>query len=184
MGDLSKEGMTMETMGAAGNPATGGGLWTGTEAEMVYVCTGCAASFTSPCQPSRCPGCGHRGKTRDLPTFETSRIAHQNDQFRMTLGLDAGVRGKIVLTPGVTALMDEHGAEIMLKLSGFSEFSEDNDPWGARDFGVMAVGRPGACHRLYWKIDLYDLDYAYGSEAPSDPRQTRRVLTLLLPSEY
>jgi hypothetical protein len=46
------------------------------------------------------------------------------------------------------------------------------------------VGRPGEYHRLYWKIDLYDLDYDFGSEAPSDTSQTRRILTLLLPSEY
>ena len=174
----------METMGAAGNPATGGGLWTGTDAELLYCCTGCEASFTAPCQPSQCPSCGRRGKARDLPTFETSRIARQNDQFRATLGMDADIRGKIVLTPGVAALMEDNAAEIMLKLSGFSAFSADNDPWGARDFGVMTVGRPSAYHRLYWKIDLYDPDYAYGSEAPSDTRQTRRVLTLLLPSEY
>lgn len=174
----------METMGAAGDPATGGGLWTGTEAELLYCCTGCEATITSPCQPSRCPSCGRTGKARDLPTCETRRIALQNDQFRMTLGMDVGIRGKIVLTPGVAALMEDHGCEIMLKLNGFSAFSEDNDPWGARDFGVMTVGCPGAYHRLYWKIDLYDLDYVYGSEAPSDPSQTRRVLTLLVPSEY
>lgn len=174
----------METMGAAGDPATGGGFWTGTEAELLYCCTGCEATFTSPCQPSRCPSCGRTGKAQDLPTCETRRIALQNDQFRMTLGMVVGIRGKIVLTPGVAALMEDHGCEIMLKLSGFSAFSEDNDPWGARDFGVMTVGCPGAYHRLYWKIDLYDLDYVSGSEAPSDPSQTRRVLTLLLPSEY
>ena len=35
-----------------------------------------------------------------------------------------------------------------------------------------------------FKIDLYDVDYQYGSSEPSDPEQTRRVLTLLLLSEY
>jgi hypothetical protein len=98
--------------------------------------------------------------------------------------MDAGIQGKIVLTLGVQELMPEYGAEILLKLSQYAEFSEDNDPWGARDFGMMTVGKPGAHHRLYWKIDLYDLDYDFGSEAPSDTSQTRRVLTLLLPSEY
>ena len=37
---------------------------------------------------------------------------------------------------------------------------------------------------VWFKIDLYDVDYTYGSPEPSDPALTRRVLTLLLPSEY
>lgn len=174
----------METMGQAGYPATGGGLWTGSEEDVVFLCTRCATKFGSARQPTCCPCCGATGKTRDFPTYETSRIALQNDHFRVTLGMDAGIRGKIVLTPGVQALMEEHGAEILLKLSQYSSFSEDNDPWGARDFGIMTVGKPGDDHKLYWKIDLFDLAYEYGSEAPSDTRQTRRLLTLLLPSEY
>jgi hypothetical protein len=174
----------METMGQAGQAATGGALWTGTEADEVYLCSRCTAKFGAPCQPSRCPTCGATGKARDFPTHETSRIALQNDHFRVTLGMDAGIQGKIVLTLGVQELMPEYGAEILLKLSQYAEFSEDNDPWAARDFGTITVGRPGEYHRLYWKIDLYDLDYDFGSEAPSDTSQTRRVLTLLLPSEY
>lgn len=174
----------METMGAAGLPASGGGFWTGTEADEVYFCTRCEITFQAACQPSGCPSCGMNGKARDLPTFETSRIARQNDQFRVTLGMDGAVPGKFVLTPGVQALMDEHGAEVLLKLSRFATFSEDNDPWGARDFGTITVGKPGDYHRLYWKIDLYDPAYEHGSNAPGDTSQTRRVLTLLLPSEY
>nr|WP_286190049.1 DUF3768 domain-containing protein [Roseobacter sp. TSBP12] len=37
---------------------------------------------------------------------------------------------------------------------------------------------------IWFKLDLYDVDYQYGSPEPSDPEQTRRILTLLLPSEY
>ena len=37
---------------------------------------------------------------------------------------------------------------------------------------------------VWFKVDLYDVDYTYGSPEPSAPEQTRRVLTLLLPSEY
>ena len=174
----------METMGAAGFAAAGGGLWTGSEAEEVYLCTACGLRFKAATQPCDCPTCGFKGRARDFPTHETSRIALQNDHFRVTLGMDAGIKGRFVLTPGVQALMEEHGAEILLKVAGFSAFSADNDPWGARDFGMITVGKPGAYHRLYWKVDLFDLDYRYGSEAPSDTSQTRRVLTLLLPSEY
>ena len=37
---------------------------------------------------------------------------------------------------------------------------------------------------VWFKIDAYDLDYAFASENPADPDCTRRVLTLLLPDEY
>ena len=62
----------------------------------------------------------------------------------------------------------------------FSEFSEDNDPDGHHDFGSIRVGET----KVWWKIDAYDRDYDYGSEDPSDPAQTARVLTILFPSDW
>ena len=38
--------------------------------------------------------------------------------------------------------------------------------------------------RLYWKIDLYDAGYEFGSDDCADTAKTRRVLTILLPEEY
>nr|WP_318246675.1 DUF3768 domain-containing protein [Alloyangia pacifica] len=44
------------------------------------------------------------------------------------------------------------------------------------------------CHRrgqkLWFKIDLYDESYSFGTDDPLDDARTRRVLTLLFPSEY
>lgn len=38
--------------------------------------------------------------------------------------------------------------------------------------------------RLFWKIDLYDEQLVYGSPAPANPAVTRRVLTIMFPSDY
>lgn len=59
-------------------------------------------------------------------------------------------------------------------------FTEDNDPFGDHTFGTVTV----STQKLFWKIDLYDLDFKYGSERPFDPAVTRRALTIMCPSEY
>ncbi|WP_435171727.1 DUF3768 domain-containing protein [Falsirhodobacter sp. 1013] len=118
----------------------------------------------------------------DWQTIEprARKIAEQNDRFRTTWGADFTIPGHVVVTAGVHALGFEVVALLMVEVMGFATFTEDNDPSGLHDFGVVTI-----CGvRVYWKIDLYDPDYAYGSEVPDDPTVTRRVLTLLLPSEY
>jgi hypothetical protein len=56
----------------------------------------------------------------------------------------------------------------------------DNDPYGERDFG--AFERNG--ERIFRKIDYYDPTLSTGSEDSSDRKQTVRVLTIMLASEY
>lgn len=55
-----------------------------------------------------------------------------------------------------------------------------NDAHGERDFGQMTFRDIP----VWFKIDYYDLDLEYGSEDPSDASITRRVITIMLPSDY
>ena len=103
-------------------------------------------------------------------------IARLNDLCRTAMG----VAGKLVQTQGISALPPAEQSAIRQKVETFSDFSEGNDPHGERDFG--AFGHNG--QRIFWKIDYYAPDMEHGSENPADPKQTVRVLTIMLASEY
>jgi len=62
----------------------------------------------------------------------------------------------------------------------FADFNDDDNPYGERDYGYIDVYGD----KVYWKIDYYDENYEYGSENPADPACTRRVLIIMLASEY
>lgn len=115
-------------------------------------------------------------------------IAEQNDAFRTGLGSalwrDQRLEGRILLTAGVAAEGAEFQSSAIRSLRAFDSFTEDNDPHGEHDFGILEVPNGPDIVKVYWKIDLYDTEYCLGSGAPESPRDTRRVLTLLLPSEY
>jgi Protein of unknown function (DUF3768) len=110
-----------------------------------------------------------------LETGKTQRIRVMNDNFRGTF-----LGGTVVLTQGVAGMPLDVKAEALLKVKRFSEFTRDNDPYGEHDFGHFEI----AGETFYWKIDYYDPDCQNGSEDPSDPDKTRRVLTIMLAAEY
>ena len=92
---------------------------------------------------------------------------------------------EVVLIDGVTTTVKvAHGPDARLELTrrvaAFGAFNADSDPYGWHEMGVIELDGT----TVWFKLDLYDVDYQYGSPEPSDPTQTRRVLTLLLPSEY
>lgn len=120
----------------------------------------------------------------DTRTVTPISIADQNDRFRASWGSDPTVQGRILVTAGVAALGAIAALRIIATVRSFDRFTEDNDPHGEHDFGAFEISVDGLSTRLFWKIDLYDAEFVYGSEAPGDPKRTRRVLTILLPSEY
>ncbi|MGO8738130.1 DUF3768 domain-containing protein [Rhodoblastus sp.] len=103
------------------------------------------------------------------------RIRALNDAVRMR-----PYTGELFLTRGVADLPWHEQADILARVQTFKDFTEDNDPHGEHDFGSFQHhGRT-----IFWKIDYYDLLLNNGSDDPSDPARTRRVLTVLLAEEY
>jgi len=110
-----------------------------------------------------------------VPTIQASRVQQLNDAFRTTF-----TGGQVMLSAGVHALHDKDNAFILLAVKTFDAFTPDNDPYGEHDFGAIRHGGL----KVFWKIDCYDLNLCYGSEDPSDPTQSRRVMTIMLAEEY
>jgi hypothetical protein len=107
--------------------------------------------------------------------MSVDRIRQLNDAFRTTLR-----GGRAMMTSGVNELPDCVKAEAIMQVASFSDFTPDNDPHGEHDFGSFTlVGR-----KFFWKIDYYDQRCELGSEDPSDPEKTTRVLTIMLAEEY
>jgi len=102
-------------------------------------------------------------------------IAHLNDIFRKT-----GFGGKIVITEGIANLNMSYQTEIFQIIRAFNDFTKDNDPYDEHDFGVVKIFEKS----VFWKIDYFDRNSNYGSEDPTDPNQTKRVLTIMLAEEY
>ena len=113
--------------------------------------------------------------SRNSPT-DHQKIAALNDLCRTAMG----VAGRLIQTAGVNALPVADQSAIREAVERFDDFTPDNDPYGERDFG--AVDRGG--QKIFWKIDYYDTSLSHGSDDPSDPSRTTRVLTIMLASEW
>tara|TARA_A100001391_G_scaffold95213_1_gene63046 strand:+ start:11383 stop:11766 length:384 start_codon:yes stop_codon:yes gene_type:complete len=119
----------------------------------------------------------------------SERIAQLNDRARQAIGLTCVA----VATEGFRALPDEDQSRVRELVETFDAFTTHNDPYGERDFG--AIYRDGNGHwkttrparpaeTVFWKIDAYDRELRFGSDDPANPAITRRVLTIMLASEY
>ena len=104
-----------------------------------------------------------------------NKIALLNDAFRRTFS-----GGKLTMTAGVYALPDLVKGAALQKAATFDDLTRTTIPYGEHDFGSFELcGR-----KFFWKIEYYDHAIEYGSEDPSDPAKTTRVMTVMLASEY
>jgi hypothetical protein len=149
---------------AAWNPNTG--LW---ELQQVFdhaVCESCEE--TTEFVWKKC------GETP--PEKSKEAIGRLNDALRTGESDD----GMIVVTAGIRAMGPGFLAEATKAVAAFDAFDAGNDPRGEHDFGSLTVRG----EKLFFKVDYFDLSMSAHSPDPSDPAVTRRVLTIMLASEY
>jgi hypothetical protein len=117
------------------------------------------------------------------------RIARLNDLARSAMG----IASVVVVTEGFRALPEADQSRLRELVETFDAFTPDNDPYRERDFGAIYQGVDGVWSTsrpadvavtVFWKVDAYDRALRFGSEDPADPVVTRRVLTIMLASDY
>lgn len=108
---------------------------------------------------------------------QAARIRELNDHFRRML---PATTGRVLVTAGVNDQGPEFVARALGAVASFDTFTSDNDPHREHDFGAFKLDG----EKLFWKIDYYDSAGEMGSEDPSDPTVTLRVLTVMLAEEY
>ena len=117
---------------------------------------------------------------------ETSeKIAVLNDQLRSSIGYPFNTlidtSNQFVITQGIMdSFNDGEITTLFHDIKTFNTFTVDNDPYQERDFGSLkAKGRS-----IFWKIDYYDNNLEYHSPDNTNPEVTKRVMTVMLSSEY
>ena len=130
-----------------------------------------------------CPECGEDltcGQCEHTHDNRTERIRLLNDAFRAsstTSILESIGAGHILMTSTLAAQGQPFLDRALQTALAFDDFTADNDPY---NFGLFEVDGV----RCMFKIDYYDRRLEYGSPNPADPKVTRRVLTIMLASDY
>lgn len=105
----------------------------------------------------------------------------QNKQAAEIAKLNDAARSNAVnymATGGIMALDEMTISNIFFEVQNFRSFTEENDPYGEHDFGLVEVQD----RKVFWKIDYYDQQLKHGTD-PLDP-DCRRVVTIMLAEEY
>ena len=109
--------------------------------------------------------------TETVQNETAAKIAALNDAARSNAC-------NYMATRGVMSLDEVVISDIFVAVQEFSNFTEDNDPYGEHDFGSFTAGG----NKVFWKIDYYTQDLSSGCD-PLDSG-CRRVLTIMLAEEY
>ena len=107
-----------------------------------------------------------------------TKIAELND--RLCQNIFCPGKNKVVITSGVATLLLVDRMDLFKKISEFNNFNKSNDPYQEHDFG--RIEHNGI--NYFFKIDYYDTSMDYGSNDPSNPDITTRVLTIMRADEY
>ena len=105
----------------------------------------------------------------------TRKIRELNDILRNTF-----ITGRVLFTKGFTELDNDLKSRFILAIRAYKDFTPDNDPYGEHDFGSVTIDDT----KIFWKIDYYDTKLEHHSPDPSDPKQTIRIMTVMLADEY
>lgn len=114
-------------------------------------------------------------REQNTNALRMTRVRQLNDHLR-----SSGKGGIFQMTNAVACLPPDDTFQILAAVAAFDNFTDDNDPYGEHDCAVQQVGE----QTIIWKIDYYDRTRTFLSPDPSDPKQTVRVLTVMLASEY
>ena len=108
-------------------------------------------------------------------TGKTCKIQVLNDILRILW-----IWGELMVTAWVHALQEGTKKKIIDSVRNYDDFTKDNDPYGEHDFWIVTADG----EKVYFKTDYYDENKQYGSEDPSDPSITSRVMLIMLAGEY
>ena len=124
---------------------------------------------------------------KKLPKIE--KIALLNDELRKSLTdgkiFKAESKDKVLITRGASKFINNNLSSVgrmkfLNNVALYTNFTEDNNPYGERDFGNFMYQK----EKIFWKIDYKDNSMMYHSPDASDPSQTIRVLTIMKASEW
>ena len=109
-------------------------------------------------------------------------IAIINDAFRK--GLLTPVRqripGQYVVTSTIHNLPIETKGALFEAIRNFTDFKEENDPYGEHEFGVVELLN---LPKVFWRIDYFsDETMEFGADDPAG--QCYRKMTVMFADEY
>lgn len=111
-----------------------------------------------------------------MRTTAKASITELNDAFRK----NPVAYGRLMLTAGINAMGQDFIMRALRCIAGYESFPHGDDPYGEHDFGAFVLDG----ERVFFKIEYFDPTLEYGSDDPSDPKKTVRVMTVMLASEY